>query len=457
MKVNLITLGCPKNVVDSEYLKGGLKIRGVQFVDNSQEAETVIVNTCGFIESAKEESIDTILQAVELKKEGTCQQVFVTGCLAERYGSELREEIPDVDGFYGNRNLEKIVSGLALQMRLKYKILGEAEKQLSRELLTPKHFAYMKISEGCEHPCTFCAIPAIRGRFKSKPIPQLVNEAQQLVTKGVKELILVAQDSTQYGLDLNDTKQLPQLLRELCRVDGIEWIRLMYAYPYNVTDELIEVLGSEQKIVKYLDMPIQHVSDNMLKRMARRVNRDFTEKLIQKLHQNIPQLVMRTSFIVGFPGESDADFHELYDFVCDGLVERLGVFTYSQEETTSASSFPDQVTEEVKRDRYDLLTEAHRQVAANWNAELVGQKTRILIDEYDPTQQSWKGRTQWDCPEIDHTVLVQGDSEKLAVGEFAEVQIIDSNDFDLIGTLNSKNKNKQTSAAAKQKLRIISE
>lgn len=299
MKINLITLGCPKNIVDSEVLQGGLKACGVEFVNNPASAQAVIINTCGFIESAKEESIDTILQAVQLKKDGHVRQVFVTGCLSERYGSELRKEIPEVDAFYGNRDLHKIVAGLAQHLRLKYELVGE------RELLTPKHFAYLKISEGCEHPCTFCAIPGIRGNFRSTPIPELVAQAHILAQKGVKELILVAQDSTQYGLDLNQQQQLPELLRALNRVEGIEWIRLMYAYPHHVTDEIIDTVANEAKVVKYIDMPVQHVSDRMLKRMARRVNRAFTEDLIERMHARIPELVLRTSLIVGFPGETE--------------------------------------------------------------------------------------------------------------------------------------------------------
>ncbi|MEK7729263.1 MAG: 30S ribosomal protein S12 methylthiotransferase RimO [candidate division KSB1 bacterium] len=363
MKINLITLGCPKNIVDSEVLQGGLKACGVEFVNDPVSAQAVIINTCGFIESAKEESIDTILQAVQLKKDGHIRQVFVTGCLSERYGSELRKEIPEVDAFYGNRDLQKIVAGLAQHLRLKYELVGE------RELLTPKHFAYLKISEGCEHPCTFCAIPGIRGNFRSTPIPELVAQAQSLAQKGVKELILVAQDSTQYGLDLNHQQQLPALLRALGRVEGIEWIRLMYAYPYHVTEEIIDTVASEPKVVKYIDMPVQHVTDRMLKRMARRVNRAFTEELIARMHDRIPELVLRTSLIVGFPGETEEDFQELYDFVCEGKFERLGVFTYSHEEGTPAFQFAEQVSEEVKRERYDMLLQAQRDVAAEWGAK----------------------------------------------------------------------------------------
>jgi len=427
LKINLITLGCPKNIVDSEVLQGGLKACGVEFVSDPASAQAVIINTCGFIESAKEESIDTILQAVQLKKDGQVRQVFVTGCLSERYGPELRKEIPEVDAFYGNRDLHKIVAGLARHLRLKYELVGE------RELLTPKHFAYLKISEGCEHPCTFCAIPGIRGKFRSTPIPELVEQSHLLAQKGVKELILVAQDSTQYGLDLNNQQQLPALLRALGRVDGIEWIRLMYAYPYYVTDAIIDTVASEPKVVKYIDMPVQHVSDRMLKRMARRVNRSFTEDLIARMQLRIPNLVLRTSLIAGFPGETEEDFQELYDFVYAGKFERLGVFTYSHEEGTPAFQFAEQVAEEVKRERYDLLLQAQREVAAAWNERQIGRELRVLVDEFDEHERVYKGRTDWDCPDIDHTVLVAAPQGSMRVGEFYQTKITAAHDFDLIG------------------------
>lgn len=431
MKINLITLGCPKNIVDSEFIKGGLKACGVEFVNDAKGAETVIINTCGFIESAKEESIDTILQAVQLKKLGKIKNVYVTGCLSERYGAELRQEIPEVDGFYGNRDMHKIVAGLAQQLRLKYELVGE------RELLTPKHYAYLKISEGCEHPCTFCAIPGIRGNFRSTPIPELVAQTVRLAARGVKELILVAQDTTQYGLDLNGKQQLPELLRALCRVDGIEWIRLMYAYPYHVTTAMLAAIAEEPKIVKYIDMPIQHISSRLLKRMARRVDRAFTENLLAQMRAIIPGLALRTSVIVGFPGETDEDFHELLDFVAEGNFERLGVFTYSPEENTPAWGLPEQITDEIKRERYDLLMQTQQQVAADWSAKQVGRRLPVLVDEYDAAATAYRGRTAWDCPEIDHNVLLraQPPAKKTAavrVGEFCEVEVVAAQDYDLI-------------------------
>jgi ribosomal protein S12 methylthiotransferase len=437
LKINLITLGCPKNIVDSEFIKGGLKACGVEFVDEANGAEAVIINTCGFIESAKEESIDTILQAVQLKKRGHIRNVYVTGCLSERYGKDLRKEIPEVDGFYGNRNMQQVVAGIAQQLRLKYELIGE------RELLTPKHYAYLKISEGCEHPCTFCAIPAIRGNFRSTPIPELVAQTTRLAEQGVKELILVAQDTTQYGLDLDGRQQLPELLHALCRVDGIEWIRLLYAYPHHVTESMLETVASEPKIVKYIDMPIQHISSRMLKRMARRVDREFTEKLLEQMRAMIPALALRTSVIVGFPGETEENFQELLDFVAEGNFERLGIFTYSQEENTPAFGFPEQIPEEIKRERYDLLMQAQLQVAAEWSSRQIGRRLRVLIDEIDFSTNTGRGRTAWDCPEIDHAVLVRSSHialqslrrnfAVLKAGEFCEVEIVEADDYDLIG------------------------
>ena len=434
MKINLITLGCPKNIVDSEFIQGGLKTCGVEFIDDATGADAVIINTCGFIESAKEESIDTILQAVQLKKRGKIKNVYVTGCLSERYGADLRREIPEVDGFYGNRDMQKIVQGLAQQLRLKYELIGE------RELLTPKHYAYLKISEGCEHPCTFCAIPGIRGNFRSTPISELVGQAASLSRQGVKELILVAQDTTQYGLDLNGAQQLPELLRALCRVEGIAWIRLMYAYPYYMRAAMLETIAAEPKIVKYIDMPVQHISSRMLKRMARRVDRAGTENLLAQMRAIIPELVIRTSVIAGFPGETEEDFQELLDFVAAGNFERLGVFTYSPEENTPAFRLSEQIADEVKRERFDLLMQTQQEVAAAWSAKQVGRRLRVLIDAFDDQEKLYRARTAWDCPEIDHAVLIRApglrskNSDGLHAGEFCEVDIVEAQDYDLFAT-----------------------
>lgn len=426
MKVNLITLGCPKNLVDSEFLQGRLQSGGVQFIESTDGADAVIINTCGFIESAKEESIDTILAAVELKRQGKCSQVIVTGCLSERYGPELRQSIPELDGIYGNRDLQQVVQAIGRQLRLQHELLGE------RELLTPRHYAYMKISEGCEHPCTFCAIPAIRGGFRSRSIIELVHDAQRLSDRGVRELVLIAQDSTVYGQDLYGEKKLPELLQALAQVDGIVWIRLMYAYPYHVTDAMIEAVASLDNVCKYIDMPVQHVSDRMLKRMARRMNGEKQHRLIEKMRQAIPELVLRTSVIVGFPGETEEDFVRLYDYVTEGHFDRLGVFTYSREDGTPSASFPEQVPDSVKRERQDALIQAQEDVAEEKNRQLIGRTLRVLVDEFDASDGVFKARTQWDCPEIDNTVLL---SASCRPGAFYDVQITAATAHDLSGAI----------------------
>ena len=414
MKIKLITLGCPKNLVDSEFLTAGLKTSGAAFVSQDESADAVIINTCGFIDSAKEESIETILSAIEWKKQGRHRKVFVTGCLSARYSDDLQREIPEIDGIYGNQQLEKIVQDIAARLDLRRELLGE------RELLTPRHYAYLKISEGCEHPCSFCAIPAIRGKFKSQPIPALVAEAQRLAARSVRELILIAQDTTYYGVDLDGQKRLAELLTALSRVDGIEWLRLMYAYPNHVTDELIEVIASSDRVCKYIDMPVQHISSRILKRMARKMDQENLLKLIEKLRQNIPGLVLRTSVIVGFPGETEQDFQELYDYVAEGHFDRLGVFTFSSEEGTPAAHYPGQISEDLKRARQDLLVQAQEAVLEEKNAQLVGKEVRVLIDAFDPDEGVYYGRTEWDCPDIDQNVVVR---QPCQVGAFYRVKL----------------------------------
>lgn len=432
MKIKLVTLGCAKNLVDSEYIAGGLQSGGVELTDESENIDAIIINTCGFIESAKEESIDTIFDAVGLKKQGKCHKVIVTGCLSQRYGPELRKEIPEIDAIYGNRDLKKIVQEIAQQLDLQRELIGE------RQLLSPTHYAYLKISEGCEHPCTFCAIPGIRGDFQSKPIESLVAESRHLAEKGVKELVLIAQDTTVYGQDFYGEKKLPELLRALAKIDGIEWIRLMYAYPYHVTDELIATMAETDKVCNYLDMPVQHVSDNMLKRMARRMNGEKQHKLIEKLRQSIPNLALRTSVIVGFPGETEKDFAQLHDYVYEGHFDRLGVFIYSSEEGTPAAKFPNHVPEHVKRERQDLLIQAQDEMAIEKNKANIGKELQVLIDEYNHEDGIFLGRTEWDCPEIDQTVLLK---ESCQIGAFYKSRIIASGVHELTAKILNKTAN----------------
>lgn len=434
MKIRLITLGCPKNLVDSEFLAGGLQKNGVQFIQEIDEADAIIINTCGFIESAKEESIETILQAVALKKNGNCQQVLVTGCLSERYGDELKKEIPEIDGLYGNRDLALILQKMSRQLRLRSELLGE------RQLLTPRHFAYLKISEGCNHPCTYCAIPGIRGAHKSRKIESLVQEAEQLMRRDVKELVLIAQDSTAYGMDLYGERRLPHLLQALNEVAGIKWIRLMYAYPYHVDDAMLESIASLDKVCHYVDMPVQHMNDRMLKRMARRVDGQFQRDLIMHMRACIPDLTLRTSLIVGFPGETEKEFQELYDFVAEGHFDRLGIFTYSHEDGTPAARFKDDVSEKIKNERQDLLYQMQADVSEENNLRLQDAQIEVLIDEFNPDENVYLGRTAADAPEIDNVVKVTGGCRP---GEFVRAQVTDTRAFELYArTLNGEHQEK---------------
>ncbi|NIR51169.1 30S ribosomal protein S12 methylthiotransferase RimO [candidate division KSB1 bacterium] len=426
MKINLTTLGCPKNLVDSEILLGGLRGKGIEMVENPREADTIILNTCGFIQGAKEESIEAILEAVELKRAGRCRNVFVTGCLSQRYQRELAQEIPEVDGFYGNRDMIRILRDLTQRLDLKRELLGD------RHLATPKHYAYLKISEGCENPCTFCSIPAIRGNFRSRSIEALVDEAEILASKGVQELILIAQDSTIYGQDLHGKKQLVPLLDGLTQIREFKWIRLLYTYPAHFDDELLEFLSTADKI-NYVDLPIQHISDRILKLMARKVKRQDIERIVKRLRTDNPKMAIRTTLIVGFPGETEEEYLELSDFLEQVRFERVGLFTYSHEENTPAYHFPNQIPEEVKHLRWAALNDILNQISFERNLGLIGATENVLIDGYDDDLRKSVGRTAWDCPEIDNTVYLD---EKLEPGEFYTVKIIGCADYDLSGSLN---------------------
>ncbi|MFQ5638353.1 MAG: 30S ribosomal protein S12 methylthiotransferase RimO, partial [bacterium] len=366
MKINLITLGCPKNLVDSEVLLGGLEGGGVELVENSSEADTIILNTCGFIQGAKEESIDAILEAVELKKSGSCKKVFVTGCLSQRYEIELRQDIPEVDGFYGNRDMRQVLRGLTQKLDLKRELLGE------RRLKTPRHYAYLKISEGCENPCTFCSIPAIRGPFQSRSVESLVEEAQWLASKGVRELILIAQDSTIYGHDLYGEARVTALLDKLTGIQELKWIRLLYTYPAHFSDDLFEFLSGHSK-VNYVDMPIQHISDRLLKRMGRKVARRDIERIVERLRRGNPDIALRTTLISGFPGESEKEHLELAEFIEQARFDRLGLFAFSREENTPAYHLPDQISEHLKQERLAELTDIQNQLSRNKNNGLIGK------------------------------------------------------------------------------------
>ena len=419
-KIHVLTLGCPKNLVDSEILISRLK-DNFKIVEKPEKAEIMIINTCGFIESAKQESIDKIFEAISLKEKGKVKSVYVMGCLSERYRNELEKEIPEVDKFFGVEQFSEILN--ELKVDYKYELLGE------REILTTGHFAYLKISEGCDNPCSFCAIPLIRGKHISRPMEEIIKEAEKLAWKGVKELIIIAQDTTYYGLDIYGERKLAELLLRLSQIDGVEWIRLMYTFPARFPEEVIDVIAQNPKLCKYVDIPIQHISDKILKSMRRGITKRKTIELLEKIREKIPDVAIRTSLIVGYPGETEKEFEELLDFVNEFKFERLGVFTYSQEEGTPAFELGDPIPNEEKERRMSLLMAAQHDIIVEKNEKMVGKKLKVLIDRKE--KNYYVGRTQWDAPEIDLEVLVEG--KNLKVGEFYQVEIYDFFEYDLIG------------------------
>jgi len=424
-KISVITLGCSKNTVDSERLMNQLKLNHLELTKNLDEADALIINTCGFIEAAKEESINTILEAVELKKEGKIRKVVVIGCLSERYAKELRNEIPEVDSYFGTEAYESVLREFG--GNLKYELLGE------RLLTTPKHFAYLKISEGCDHPCSFCAIPLMRGKHKTKPMEDLIKEAEFLSSQGVKELILIGQDTTDYGKDLYGKRNISELINKLSLINGIEWIRIMYAYPSHFPDDLIETISLNPKVCKYIDLPLQHISDNVLKSMRRGISKRRTIELIEKLRTKIPELTLRTTFIVGYPSETEKDFEELCNFVQDIKFERFGVFTYSMEENTESYKLGDPIPQEVKEERKAILMELQKEISYNKNKELIGRKLKVIIDGKE--NEYYIARTERDAPEVDGEVYIQKNQNSIQIGEFYSAEIYDCNEYDLFGKL----------------------
>ncbi len=421
--INIVTLGCSKNLVDSEHLAGRCAAAGydVVFDSNSTDARTVVINTCGFIGDAKEESIETILGFAEAKTRGDIDRLYVIGCLSERYADELRAEIPEVDSFFGARGLDGIISEL------------EVELPLSRKISTPSHYAYLKISEGCDRRCGFCAIPLIRGGHVSVPIERLVAEAEFLASQGVKELIVIAQDTTYYGLDLYGERRLAELLRRLARIEGIEWIRLHYAYPAGFPDDVIEVIRDEPKICKYLDIPLQHIADGQLRDMKRGLGSLGTRRLVQKLRAEIPGLALRTTMLVGYPGETESDFEELLDFVREARFERLGVFPYSEEEGTySAEKLSDDVPDEVKQQRVERLMELQAGISAEMNAARIGSVERVIVDRREGDYLVC--RSGYDSPEVDGEILVAF-RKKLSPGDIVPVKITDASEYDLFAEI----------------------
>ncbi|MGG5485412.1 30S ribosomal protein S12 methylthiotransferase RimO [Gaetbulibacter sp. PBL-D1] len=419
-RINVVTLGCSKNVYDSEVLMGQLKASGKDVV-HEQEGNVVVINTCGFINNAKEESVNTILEFMQKKEAGEVDKVFVTGCLSERYKPDLQKEIPNVDQYFGTTELPHLLKALGADY--KHELIGE------RLTTTPKNYAYLKIAEGCDRPCSFCAIPLMRGKHKSTPIEDLVTEAEKLAANGVKELILIAQDLTYYGLDLYKKRNLAELLEHLVKVDGIEWIRLHYAFPTGFPMDVLEVMNREPKICNYLDIPLQHISDAILKSMRRGTTKEKTTKLLKEFRKAVPGMTIRTTLIVGYPGETEDDFETLRDWVKEMRFERLGCFTYSHEENTHAYNLEDDVPEDVKIDRANQIMEIQSQISWELNQGKIGQEFKVVIDRKEGNY--FVGRTEFDSPDVDNEVLIDASTTYLKTGEFATVKIIEAEDFDL--------------------------
>ena len=418
-------MGCAKNTVDSERLLRQLQLNNLDLRSNPSEADTVIINTCGFIEAAKEESVNTIMNSVAGKNSGIIKRIFVAGCLSQRYKDELQKEIPEVDLFFGTEDYERIVNELGGE--LKKNLLGE------RALTLPSHTAYLKISEGCDHPCSFCAIPLMRGLHRSKSIEELVTETEFLARNNTKELVLIAQDTTDYGKDIYNRKNISELISRLSKVDGIEWIRLMYAYPSRFPDDLISEIKSNKKVCKYLDIPLQHISDNILKSMRRGITAKQTKELLTLLKQEIPEIALRTTFIVGYPGETESEFQELCDFVEEFKFDRMGTFTYSQEENTSSYILGDPVPDEVKKERQKILMEIQKNISSEKNNELIGKKLKVLVESTEG--DFYIGRSYRDAPEVDGEVLIDIDDNEIVPVNFYNVEVYDSNEYDLFATI----------------------
>ncbi len=427
-RVNVVTLGCSKNIHDSEVLMGQLKGNQMEVVheaSNIQANDIVVINTCGFIDNAKQESIDTILQFSELKDQGKVNKVIVTGCLSERYKPELQSEIPNVDAFFGTNDLPDLLSSIGADYR--HELLGE------RLLTTPSHFSYFKIAEGCNRPCSFCAIPLMRGKHVSKSIDDLVKEAKFLASNGTKELILIAQDLTYYGLDIYGKRNLSDLLRHLSDVEGIDWIRLQYAYPSGFPMDILDAMNERSNICNYLDMPLQHISDRMLTSMRRGTSKRKQIDLVNKIRDKVPDIALRTTLICGYPGETEEDFQEMLEWVEETRFDRLGCFTYSHEEKTHAHSLEDDVTEEVKQDRVDQIMEVQQGISYEINQEKVGNTYKVLVDRVDGDY--FIGRTEYDSPEVDNEVVLEAKSNYARIGDFVQVKVDRAEDFDLYGNI----------------------
>jgi ribosomal protein S12 methylthiotransferase len=425
--VNIVTLGCSKNSVDSEVLLTQLRGNEIDAVHESEDDDSnvVVINTCGFIDNAKQESIDTILRYVDAKKEGLVEKIYVTGCLSQRYKDDLEKEIPEVDAYFGTRDLSRLLK--EFKADYKHELVGE------RILTNPAHYAYMKISEGCDRPCSFCAIPLMRGGHISRPIEELVKEASHLAKNGTKELLLIAQDSTYYGLDLYKKRNLAELLQRLSDVNGIDWIRLHYAFPAGFPMDALDVMAERPNICNYVDIPLQHASNNMLKMMRRGTTREKTEDLLATMRSKVPDIAIRTTLIAGHPGETEEDFEEMMDFVQKSRFDRLGVFNYSHEENTHSYSFEDDIPENVKQERADAVMEVQEAISYELNQQKIGKTFKVLVDRKEGG--NFIGRTEYDSPEVDNEVIIDGKENYLRIGDFATVKIYDAAEFDLFGEL----------------------
>ncbi len=426
-KINVITLGCSKNIYDSEVLLGQLKANGKDAVHESTKdnANIIVINTCGFIDNAKQESIDTIVRFADAKQRGLVDKVFVTGCLSERYKPELEKEIPNVDQYFGTRDLPKLLKVLGADY--KHELIGE------RIITTPSHYAYFKISEGCDRPCSFCAIPLMRGKHISKPMEELVKEAENLAAKGVKELMIIAQDSTYYGIDIYGKRKLAELLQRLSEVEGIDWLRLHYAFPSGFPEDVLDVMRENKKIVKYLDMPLQHISNPMLKSMRRGTTSEKTRELVKTIREKVPGIALRTTLIAGYPGETKEDFNEMVEWVKETRFDRLGIFAYSHEENTHAYLLKDDVSAKTKEKRVEAIMEAQQQISNELNQQKIGKTYKVLFDRKEGNY--FIGRTEFDSPEVDNEVLVDAKKFYVRVGDFANVKITSAEDFDLYGEI----------------------
>ena len=422
--LNLISLGCAKNLVDSEILLGGLDKTNVSITKDPEKADTIVVNTCGFLDIAREESVDTILQAAEMKRTGSLKELVVMGCLSERYPQELKKEIPEVDRIFGSNDHQQIVSFLT------GKEFAKDDPLFFRSLMTPNHYAYIKIAEGCDNGCSFCSIPIMRGLQKSRTISSIMDEAERLASKGTKELLVIAQDSTSYGWDLKKKVYLSDLLKELNTINGIEWIRVHYAHPAHLSQRIIDAIANCDKVCNYLDMPIQHASDDMLKAMRRGLGQDGIKNRISRLRDAVPNIALRTTLIVGHPGETEDDYHQLKDFVEEIRFDRLGIFTYSEEEGTLAADLKDDIPREVKDNRKNEILELQHEISLEKNESFIGKRLRVLIDESQGNVTV--GRSEYDSPEIDNIIHIKGAAE---VGVFHDIQIIEANEYELIGEI----------------------